>query len=300
MGRIDEALKRAASRTSSDSEAPRRDDGWQDTPFVSPWHADKQPPTPTGTVHRLTRADPAERQPAGSLRSDAAGSSSPGLRLESQLAMSWPQPFASEVSEKLVVLRDTDPAAIDQYRQLAEAVTRARSAGDAKVVMVTSAAAGEGKTLTAVNLALTLSQVHGQRVLLLDADLARPRIHELFQVSAGTGLKGYLGGSAQKIPFVDVAATLVLLPAGAADRDADGLASERMRELLADAARSFDWVIVDTTPIVPQASATLPVDFVDRVLLVVDAGHTPRTLVEQAVEIVGRDRLLGVVLNRAD
>jgi non-specific protein-tyrosine kinase len=301
MGRIEDALKRAtAGKTGSDPVRPERDEESGDTPFVSPWHAERQAPQSAGGGARvLSRADVQERKQMQSLRGGAASrSSSPSVRLESQLALSWPQPFASDVSEKLVVLRDTSPEAIEQYRQLAEALSGARSARAANVVLVTSAAAGEGKTLTAVNLALTLSELHGQRVLLIDADLANPRIHELFQVSAGTGLNGYLGADGQKMPVVEVTATLVLLPAGSADASADRLASERMRELLADASRAFDWVIVDTVPVVPQAPASLPLDFVDRALLVVDASKTSRALAEQAVEILGRERLLGVVLNR--
>ena len=302
MGRIEEALKRAAAgKTGSDRVTPERDEEWRDTPFVSPWHAERQPPqSANGGVRRLSRADVPERKLTTSLRSETVGRpSSPSVRLESQLAMSWPQPFAGDVSEKLVVVRGTNPEAIEQYRQLAEALNRTQSAGGANVVMVTSAAAGEGKTLTAVNLALTLSQVHGQRVLLIDADLANPRIHELFQVSAGAGLKGCLNAaSGQKMPVVEVAATLVLLPAGSADASADRLASDRMCDLLLDASRSFDWVIVDTAPVVSQSAASVPVNFVDRVLLVVDASKTSRTLAARAVEIIGRDRLLGVVLNR--
>ena len=127
------------------------------------------PPPPDAVVRRLGAA----RGPTPSAFTDApaprASSSEPPI------ATSWSS--ASSV----------DPALVEQYRHLAAALHQAQKASGVRSVMVTSALPSEGKTLTATNLALTLSQSYQRRVLLIDADLRRPRMREMFALPASAG-----------------------------------------------------------------------------------------------------------------
>jgi capsular exopolysaccharide synthesis family protein len=199
-------------------------------------------------------------------------------------------------------MRETAAAAVEQYRKLAATLHLSHIQRELKVIMVTSAVPGDGKTLTAVNLALTLSGSYRRRVLLIDADLRRPALSDVFQLPSVVGLTGWLKGpSPRKLSVIKVSDQLALLPAGQPDPDPiSGLTSERMRRLLKDAATSFDWVILDTPPIGLLTDANLLGEMVDGALLVVRAKVTPYALIQRAVQALGRDRLLGVVMNCTD
>jgi capsular exopolysaccharide synthesis family protein len=307
MSRVSEALKRAAEQAKGAQEPPAHALGKEaDTPFVSPWDFAPMRAEPVlgGERHSESEGESGELTPDlvdQGRAASTAGVDSPvsSVRLDSQLAMGWPQPFAADVSAKLVVMRDTDTVAVGQYRKLRAALFEVQKERGVKSVMVTSAVAGEGKTLTAVNLALTLSEAGRGRVLLIDADLRRPRVHELFQVSLGAGLAGRLMTAERWMPVVRLTRSLALLPAGRPVADpGEVLGSDRMRAVLADASASFDWVILDTPPAVLLPDAGLVAPLVEAVVLVVEAGKTPCEQVESTVETLGRDRLLGVVLNR--
>ena len=133
---------------------------------------------------------------------------------------------------------ETPSAAVEQYRKLAATLHLANVEQELKVIMVTSAVPGDGKTLTAANLALTLSESYRRRVLLVDADLRRPSLYDIFQLPNMAGLTDWLKASSQrKLPVVRVSEYLTFLPAGRPDPDPiGGLTSDRMCRLLKDAA----------------------------------------------------------------
>jgi len=117
--------------------------------------------------------------------------------------------------------------------------------------MVTSAVPEEGKTLTATNVALTLSESYHRRVLLIDGDLRRPALAEVFQVPNVFGLTEVLTSVPERrVSLIQISQQLSLLPAGAPIPDPmQALTSERMKHLLVEAAAGFDWVIIDTPPV---------------------------------------------------
>jgi capsular exopolysaccharide synthesis family protein len=195
-----------------------------------------------------------------------------------------------------------DETSTEQYRRLAGRLHMAQAEHGTRIVMITSAIPGEGKTLTATNLALTLSESYKRQVLLVDADLRRPWVHELFQIPNVSGLNdGLRGEDDRKVPLLRLTDHLTVLTAGRPDRDPMSiLSSPRMRRVLQEAARRFEWVLVDTPPVAMLTDAHLLSALVDAVLLVIESGRTPLAAINTAVEAVGRDRILGVVLNRAD
>jgi len=171
------------------------------------------------------------------------------------------------------------------------------------VIMVASAAPGEGKSLTAANLARILSGSYRRRVLLVDADLRRPVLHLVNDVENGCGLDEMLGseGPIVELQTVRLASNLDLLTAGRPNPDPiAALTSPRMRDLLAFAASVYDWVLVDTPPVMLMPDSELLGCMVDAALLVVAAGETDYRLVTKAVAALGRERILGVVLNKVD
>jgi capsular exopolysaccharide synthesis family protein len=171
-----------------------------------------------------------------------------------------------------------------------------------RVVMIASALPGEGKTLTATNLALTLSESYRRRVLLIDADLRRPSQHDVFQVPNVSGLSDGLAAEAEhKLSLVQISPLLSLLTAGRPEPDPMGaLTSERMRRVINEAAAAFDWVILDTPPVGLLTDANLLAAMVDVAVIVVRAGLTPVAAVQRATEAIGRERVLGIVLNGVD
>jgi receptor protein-tyrosine kinase len=168
--------------------------------------------------------------------------------------------------------------------------------------MVTSALPAEGKTLTATNLALTLSESYQRRVLLIDADLRRPRMREMFALPPTEGLTDSLAMPKDgALPVHRVTQHLWVLTAGGMLHDPMSLlVSPAMKQLLDDARESFDWVVVDTPPIAILPDANLLAAMIDTTLLVVSAQSTPYPMVQRAAQAVGTNRILGVVLNRAE
>ncbi len=190
----------------------------------------------------------------------------------------------------------------ESYRSVRTSLLLSRAGGVSSIV-VTSALPREGKTATAANLAVVLSQL-GKRVLLIDADLHKPRLHEIFLVSNRTGLVSML---AEGVPFESAIANtavpdLFLLPSGPASPNPSGLlSSEAMRELLERARNDFDHVIIDTPPLLPVADAIVLANLTDGAILCVKAGQTSRDQVMRIRDRMARSgiRILGVLLNAA-
>jgi capsular exopolysaccharide synthesis family protein len=204
------------------------------------------------------------------------------------------------LSRKVVIDRDTDPASKEQYRRLAASLHAAQAASHLKVVMVASAVASEGKSLTAANLALTLSESYQKNVLLIDGDLRRPSQHAVFALDCSPGLTDGLRSAESRVVLHRVTLHLTVLTAGEPTTDPMAvLTSERMARLVQEARETFDWVVIDTPPVGLISDANLLAEAADGALLVVRAESTPYDIVQRAVATLGRDRVLGVVLNQA-
>jgi protein-tyrosine kinase len=207
-----------------------------------------------------------------------------------------------ELIGKLVGSDGFGHAALEQYRKLAATLHHAQVERGMKVIMTTSALPSEGKSLTAVNTALTLSDSYQRRVLLVDADLRRPTIQRIFGLPANSGLiEGLRSEKEYSMTPVQMTERLYVLPAGRPDPDPiSALTSLRMKRVLAHAGSLFDWVVVDTPPLGLLPDASLLADFVDGVLLVVRCGKAPFSLVKRTVDGVSRDKIIGVIMNAVD
>src|SRR5882672_5308998 len=180
------------------------------------------------------------------------------------------QAFRSPHADKLVTGNKLPACAVEQYRRLAATLHHLQEEQNLRTVTVTSAVPQEGKTLTIVNLALTLSGSYNRRVLLIDADLRRPAVHDVFGTSIAPGLCEALRPAPTATRVTELTPTLSVLPAGLLHGDPMvALASEQMTRLLHDAAASFDWVLLDAPPAAVMADAGLLVRLTRAVILVI-------------------------------
>jgi capsular exopolysaccharide synthesis family protein len=170
-----------------------------------------------------------------------------------------------------------------------------------RVVQVTSPDMGDGKSTLAVNLAISIAQ-SGKRVVLVDADLRRPRLHKLLGVTAGPGLAAVIGGGAgpAEVARETVVPGLFLLPSGPPPvNPAELLTSPRLEELLDELRQQYDFVVVDTPPLLAVTDPCAVAPRVDGVLLTIRLSKKSRPKAERAKEILTtlHAKILGVVVN---
>ena len=200
----------------------------------------------------------------------------------------------------LVAAHASGSATAEQYRALRTRLTQANHGAAVDVLLLTSPGRGEGKSLTAANLALTIGHDVQTRVCVVDANLRHPRLHRLFGVPETPGLGDVLAGGATLaealVRFDDQG--VVLLPAGRPpSHPAEMLGSTAMRRTLESLRTQFDRVIIDAPAAGPIADVGILAPFVDGVLLVVQAGVTTKPAIQEAVSTIPGDKFLGVVLN---
>ena len=190
--------------------------------------------------------------------------------------------------------------AAEQYRSLRTRIKRAENGRAIRTIVITSPAKGDGKSLTAANLALTMAQEFQQRVLLIDGDLRRPTVHQLFGVNDGPGLADVLMGLAD----IDQALVsipehhLTVLPAGVPPgHPAELLGSAAMRRTLDTLRTRFDRILIDMPPVAPLADLHVVAPVADGILMIVRAGVTPKPAIEQALAGLDMTKVLGLVLN---
>jgi capsular exopolysaccharide synthesis family protein len=205
--------------------------------------------------------------------------------------------------KELIVGQGDFSVASEMYRAMRTAIMFSRAGGAPKVILITSSTSGEGKTITASNVAAAFAQT-GNRTLLIDADLRRSRCHEMFGIEPGQGLTEILVNLREFAELIVPTKVpgLSFLPAGALPPNpSELLASPEMRALIEKLSEGFDYLVFDSAPIMPVSDSVGLSTMVDGVV-VVAGGETSRKLV---IETCGRlthvgAKILGVVLNRVD
>ena len=205
---------------------------------------------------------------------------------------------------RLVTREQPKSQVSEAYRTLRTGITFLSAQRGLKVLMITSPAAGEGKTTTAANLALVLADA-GKRVVLVSADLRKPRIHRFFGLQNEIGLSSVLAEEIQPWEAIldpGVENLRVLLSGPVPSRPAELLQSDQMSEILTGLREVADYVIIDTAPMLLVADALALAPLVDGVLFVADSEHTSRSAVahsREQLEQVGAV-VIGSVLNNFD
>ena len=210
---------------------------------------------------------------------------------------------AARVEPHLIAITQPRSAYCEQFRSLRTRILQAGERMQMRAFVITSAGVGEGKTLTALNLAWLLAQTEGMRALIIDSDLRQPCATEYLGIDAPVGLSDVLGGSV-KVEDAIVRlnpAGLYLLPGGKARDDvAELLSGPSYARLLTDVRRMFDYIIIDAPPLGIFTDANVLMNRADGALLVVRSGKTRYSMVDKLLEQIPREKLLGVVLNRVD
>jgi len=206
------------------------------------------------------------------------------------------------LDDTLVSLRAPASFAAEQYQALRLQVERLRAVRDVRVLAISSPGLGDGKTVTAINLAA--AHAESERVLLIDADLRRPSIGTQLRLTdvSGPGLADALSDErleltqivreVDDIPFAVILAGVPSAPAH------ELLRSPRLDHLLQEARRRFDLVIVDTPPLLPVSDAVVLARALDGIVVVVAANDTPRKLLEESLNLLDSSKVLGIVFNR--
>ncbi len=197
---------------------------------------------------------------------------------------------------------DENRVGSEEFRTLRSRLYQIREKLPLKKIMVTSALPKEGKSFVGTNLAQVMVRQHGRRALLIDADLRNPGMHRHLGAPQGPGLSEYLMGEADEFSVLQRGPmeNLFFLPAGRVVPGASELlANGRLKLLLQRLEPMFDWVIMDSPPVIPVADSTLLAGFCDGIVMVVRSNSTPSDLARRAREEFQDKLLLGVVLNGA-
>lgn len=195
------------------------------------------------------------------------------------------------------------PAGAEELRTLRSRLYQIRDRQPLRTVLITSAMPGEGKTFLTASLAHMIVRQHERRVLIIDADLRRSQLHDALGAPLAPGLTEYLSGAADECAVLQrgMSADLFLISGGkAVSNPTELLANGRLKALLERLSPAFDWILIDSPPVVPVYDASVLAGFCDGVLLVVQAAKTAADLAQKAREELKDKGLLGVVLNQVD
>jgi len=292
MSRIHEALKKAAQERS----AQLAKDG--DTTFVDLATAPAAPMSSATTV-----AMPVPETDETIARTSVGPETFTYLRYE-DLAKKCVTP-KWRIDGRLSVFDGNDERQLgaERFRTLRSRLYQVAGTRPLRRVMVTSSVPAEGKTFVAANLAQSIVRQPDRKVLLVDADLRASRLHQVLGAPRSPGLSDYLLGEADEFKVVQKGsdANLCFIPGGReVSNPSELLMNDRLKKLLELMTPLFDWIIIDTPPVLPVHDASMIADVCDGVLFVVRAGMTDHEMAAKATAEFQDRNLLGVVLNRVD
>jgi protein-tyrosine kinase len=212
----------------------------------------------------------------------------------------------ARVHPRLVLLTDPYTPECEQFRTLRTELFHAAEIRRTQIVTVTSAVADEGKTSTLLNLALSIAQSKERRVLVIEGDLRRPSFSSYLALIPTTGINDVLNDGRDVFSSIFCVkgpgglGFHVLPVTEEAKNPTEMLSSERLGEMLEHLRQYFDFILLDSPPVMPFADSRLLANHSDAVILVVRAGIAPYEIVEKAIGALSRGRILGIVLNGAE
>jgi capsular exopolysaccharide synthesis family protein len=321
MGRVYDALKRASaggqgSGAGDKKENQKRRNGTGTGPSLSavlPQQQREEQALEMLTLFSNTAHDSAStahtETRAGSALSGVMASREAGATLDAAgTARALPEFMsldisAARVEPHLVAVTQPRSAYCENFRALRTRILQAGERRKMQAFVITSAGVGEGKTLTALNLAWLLAQTDGIRALIIDSDLRQPCATDYLGIDAPVGLSEVLAGEAtlQETIIRLEPSGLYLLPGGEARDDvAELLSGPKFGQILAELRHMFDYILIDAPPLGIFTDANVLINRADGALLVVRSGKTRYAVLERLIEQLPRERMLGVVLNRTD
>jgi capsular exopolysaccharide synthesis family protein len=240
-------------------------------------------------IPRLVRSTPVDRGLQKALPQRAGNGRKPGKKRS---------------IHELVTVTDMRSASAEAYRTLRTNLIFSQSVQTLRTVVVTSASPGEGKTTTAANLAVSFAH-HGMRVLLVDCDLRRGRLHKIFEIPREPGMTELVLGREETesvLRQTDVTGLYVISSGNLPPNPSELLGGDRMRKVLAQLSEAFDLIVIDTPPLLAASDGAILATLSDGVVVVLRAGSTESDAAQQAIQQltgVGA-RVVGAVLNDPD
>ncbi len=215
-----------------------------------------------------------------------------------------PDPDGSaEINKRRIALLQPESYIAEQFRALRGRIDAIASQRAITTISITSAFPGEGKTTCAINLAIVTGMSLGRRVLLIDCDLRRPKVHSVLGLKPETGLAEVLAGASsidEAILPAEGMALDVLPVCGRPDNPSELLSSSEMSRLVEEVSNRYDRVIIDTPAALGLPDAKAVSDLCDGMVMVVRADVTAQSDLEAVLEILDRQRILGLLINGVD
>jgi capsular exopolysaccharide synthesis family protein len=202
--------------------------------------------------------------------------------------------------DRIAAFFSTHRFASEQFRLLATRLQQLQQARAFKSILLTSSVAQEGKSLLILNLAMSLAQGGQQKILVVDADLRKPGLCRTLKIEDRSGIREWYQTDRPATDFICRLAgvNVWVLPAGLAEVDTlELLKSPRMSGLLASMSATFDWVLIDSAPLLPIADAEVISSISDSTIIVVRRDKSPKSALKQALERVAPSKLIGFLLN---
>jgi exopolysaccharide/PEP-CTERM locus tyrosine autokinase len=206
------------------------------------------------------------------------------------------------LDDKMVSFFAPSSMVTEQFRRLRTYIIKPGMGNTPKIIMVASAVSGEGKSLVAVNLASIIAVELHSHALLVDCDLRNPSLTRWFGLQEKKGLSDYLIGGAeiQDLLIKTSIDKLSILSGGTIqDNPVELIGSKKMKNLVQDLKSRYDdrYIIIDSSPILATTEPSVLNEMVDGIILVIKSGDTPRETIQQAVKLLNKNKILGVVLN---
>jgi capsular exopolysaccharide synthesis family protein len=209
-------------------------------------------------------------------------------------------PAAVSPQETLVCVTDEKSLAAEKFRFLSLRLSHVQQRRTLKTLLITSSTAEEGKSMIAANLACALANRRRQKVLLVEGDLRRPVLASLLGTQKNPGLGGYLqnepGATACMYELKNLG--LWFLPAGDPPKNPLGvMESERLSQLMNQFQSQFDWIVIDSPPVLPLGDTSVWMRLADGILLVTRPGKTTKRQLERGLEAIEQPKLIGAIIN---
>lgn len=206
------------------------------------------------------------------------------------------------LDSKMVSFFEPSSMAAEQFRRLRSYIIKPGMENTPKTILITSAMAGEGKSLIAINFAISIAAELHSYALLVDCDLRNPTISRWFGFDEANGLSNYLAGQAE-LPDILVKTPvdkLSIIPGGALQENpVELIGSNKMKSLVAYLKTRYAdrYIILDSSPLLATTEPSVLNEMVDGIMIVIKAGVTPRESVQQAIKLLDKKKIIGVVLN---
>ncbi len=218
------------------------------------------------------------------------------------------EPLAPEdavLDDKLVSFFAPSSMVTEQFRRLRTHIIKPNTPPAYKTIMVTSAMPGEGKSLVSINLAVIIALELHSHALLVDCDLRNPSVSRLFGLNEEKGLSNYLMGESD-IPDLLIKTAvdkLAIIPGGPLqDNPVELIGSDKMKNLIKELKTRYEdrYIIMDTSPILATTEPAVLNQMADGIILVIKSGDTARETIEQAIKLLDKNKIIGVVLNNIE